>query len=575
MENSSQLILEISSDEEVGFGEPGKAGDYGVGGGGFGGMDDCDWLSELLGEVGDNKNDDTDDVVLVSETFANPPKKSRFESLKPSSKVVDDDDDCVILDGDPDKPVVAAAVNCGVGYFWSHTSERHVFAVADHFKLDFPHARHLCVKFLFASSPHATHCSQCHCYVCDSLAPCSHWGTGVSSIDHCHATDKDEYWKTERKRIKNGDKPMSAVIPCGIPNTSHSQSVFQPTTQAPPLSPLSPQWSKSPFPLTPIVRPVTAHLSSGPTAARPIPVIRAPRSQLSHILKRPGLVGASPPNNSHLHGPQLPTSSLKRCRVLKQTPVPTHQRVMGTRTVRPTQQVSYPQSVNNVGHANYLHFSHPHFQQYVNTTNFVSTVAHSQPHVASQTSVFRPKTYVPSQNAIGSEMHSIYTIPSNQIAGNNNLESRSSQLQARGNPNSSLFGTLSDFQKVNNHTQNGIYANTNDFGLAWDYSSLIPGNMQVQGAVQLGQSVGPVENSQIQSVVEPVIDNNYQQQGVDNNGGCQFPESIPNGTFDFLFDNLMFESNSVPVVSEVPVSPLWNAYSPEPASVDTGNLFDF
>ncbi|GFQ07729.1 probable aspartyl aminopeptidase [Phtheirospermum japonicum] len=62
-----------------------------------------------------------------------------------------------------------------------------------------------------------------------------------------------------------------------------------------------------------------------------------------------------------------------------------------------------------------------------------------------------------------------------------------------------------------------------------DYSSLIPGNMQVQGAVQLGQSAGPVDNSQVQSVVEPGIDNNYQQQGVDNNGGCQFPKITKGG----------------------------------------------
>ncbi|KAL3645051.1 hypothetical protein CASFOL_010231 [Castilleja foliolosa] len=562
MENSSQWVLEISSDEDVGFGESREIGGYGICGGGFGDRDDCDWLSELLEEVGGDKDGEIDDVVLISETLATPPKKSRFESLKPSSEVVDDNDDCVVLDGDPDKPVVAEG-NCRVGDDCVGGADDDVEIVGEKGEVacrDFPHARHLCVKFLFASTPHATHCSQCHCYVCDSLAPCSHWGTGVSSIDHCHATDKEDYWKIERKRIKNGDKPAPAVIPSSIPNSSHLRAFVQPTTQA---SSLAPQWSKSLFPKSPILCPVKAHFSTGPTAVRPVPVIRAPQSQLSHILKRPRLVGASSPSNSHLHVPR-PTNPLKRCRVLHQTPVSTHQRILGTHHFRPVQQVSSSQSINNVVHPNYLHFPQQHFRPYVNTTNFVSTTAHLHP------SVFRPKTYIPSQNAIGSQLNSRFVIPFNQCAGNINLANQYSQPQVLGNPNSTLFDMRSDIQNVNNHAQN---ANTND--LAWDNSSLIPENVQVQEAVQQSQSAGLFVNSPVQSGVEPVVDNNYQQQGVDNNGGCQFPESIPNGTFDFLFDSSMFENNSLPGVSEVPVSPLWNAYSPELASVDTGNLFDF
>lgn len=109
MENLSPLILEISSDEEAGFGDARKGSGYEVGGGEFGDGEDCDWLSKLLGEVGGNIDDDSDDVVLVSEVFPKPPKKSRSESLKLSAKVVGDeggDDDCVVLDGDPDKPAV-------------------------------------------------------------------------------------------------------------------------------------------------------------------------------------------------------------------------------------------------------------------------------------------------------------------------------------------------------------------------------------------------------------------------------------------------------------------------------------
>lgn len=43
---------------------------------------------------------------------------------------------------------------------------------------------------------------QCHCYVCDAPAPCPKWGTGLSSADHCHATDKSEMWKILRQSSK-------------------------------------------------------------------------------------------------------------------------------------------------------------------------------------------------------------------------------------------------------------------------------------------------------------------------------------------------------------------------------------
>ena len=43
---------------------------------------------------------------------------------------------------------------------------------------------------------------QCHCFVCDSPAPCIYWGCGVFLSDHCHATDKDERWKLQRESLK-------------------------------------------------------------------------------------------------------------------------------------------------------------------------------------------------------------------------------------------------------------------------------------------------------------------------------------------------------------------------------------
>lgn len=46
---------------------------------------------------------------------------------------------------------------------------------------------------------------QCHCYVCDKPAPCSFWGNGKSSTDHCHSTDREERWKLQRSSLKHGD----------------------------------------------------------------------------------------------------------------------------------------------------------------------------------------------------------------------------------------------------------------------------------------------------------------------------------------------------------------------------------
>ncbi|MBA0560386.1 hypothetical protein Golob_017288 [Gossypium lobatum] len=45
---------------------------------------------------------------------------------------------------------------------------------------------------------------QCHCFVCDTRAPCRYWGLGISTMDHCHATDKEEMWKTLRKTFRHG-----------------------------------------------------------------------------------------------------------------------------------------------------------------------------------------------------------------------------------------------------------------------------------------------------------------------------------------------------------------------------------
>lgn len=64
---------------------------------------------------------------------------------------------------------------------------------------DYPHARHLCVKFPFTTTPHESSCEMCFCYVCDSVAPCKYWTR--SEKPHCDC-DADSGWKNERDIFK-------------------------------------------------------------------------------------------------------------------------------------------------------------------------------------------------------------------------------------------------------------------------------------------------------------------------------------------------------------------------------------
>ncbi|KAM7270810.1 hypothetical protein ACFE04_030024 [Oxalis oulophora] len=111
--------------------------------------------------------------------------------------------------------------------------------------MDYPHPRHDCAKFAFSSTPHNKYCEQCHCYVCDSIAPCIHWGTGVSKVDHCHATDKEEIWKIKRKNfklMKDGTPQTSTYqhVPHSVKQSFHCSQVSPYTTINPGLTSLQP-----------------------------------------------------------------------------------------------------------------------------------------------------------------------------------------------------------------------------------------------------------------------------------------------------------------------------------------------
>lgn len=55
---------------------------------------------------------------------------------------------------------------------------------------------------------------QCHCYVCDTVAPCSEWGDGNCGSDHCHAVD-ESHWRIARKLKKT--RPVAASRAIALP----------------------------------------------------------------------------------------------------------------------------------------------------------------------------------------------------------------------------------------------------------------------------------------------------------------------------------------------------------------------
>ncbi|KQJ96999.1 uncharacterized protein LOC100828814 [Brachypodium distachyon] len=164
------------------------------------------WVGKLFDDDVDDRVDGDDffDLVVMGELSAPPVLPQKDNSC--GGDHAEDDDDCVVLDGDPDRATTIGGEKGSAGD--SSSDELQIVAEKGPVACrDFPHSRHLCSNLPFSTTSHVKHCSMCHCFVCDAPAPCNYWGKGISLNDHCHATDKETRWKTLRQTFKYRSLP--------------------------------------------------------------------------------------------------------------------------------------------------------------------------------------------------------------------------------------------------------------------------------------------------------------------------------------------------------------------------------
>ncbi|XP_061364038.1 RPM1 interacting protein 13-like [Gastrolobium bilobum] len=112
-------------------------------------------------------------------------------------KRFEETEDCFILGFDPSEPVPLLE-NKKNPASARNNDDDDLSVIAEKGKVacrDYPHSRHLCLKFPFKTTPHQSYCEMCYCYVCDSAAPCLYW------TQHCNA-ESVSYWKNQRNMRK-------------------------------------------------------------------------------------------------------------------------------------------------------------------------------------------------------------------------------------------------------------------------------------------------------------------------------------------------------------------------------------
>ncbi|KAJ8443956.1 hypothetical protein Cgig2_020802 [Carnegiea gigantea] len=267
------VILDISSDDEVGFDDSSTA-------------DNFDWVSKFLEDVpskddvnytldvaSNGGDDDSDDVVVVGEVLAKPKRAKVLVPRYRNDGFDDDNDDCVVLNCDPYKP--KQVTELGQDKCSDEDSDDLVIVGEK---------------------------GQCHCYVCDSLAPCAYWGSGDSVVDHCCATDKLEYWKLERKKMRESKNPPAPIAKPAADSLSRLAQLQQTSAQPTPvLRPASTCGVSSSFGLPNII--------SHSRSQRPSIAVPRSRFQPHQVRGQPlGACNISTPTHRNSIAPNLASS---------------------------------------------------------------------------------------------------------------------------------------------------------------------------------------------------------------------------------------------------------------------------
>ncbi|KAG6724521.1 hypothetical protein I3842_03G261600 [Carya illinoinensis] len=588
--DSMPVILDISSDDETGLSEP-QGGDG----------DDFDWISKLLDGADDKEpGDDSDDVVVLGESI-NPNRKSKSSK----SAAGDTDDDCVILEGDPENPV--SVVDDAVG----GSDELHVVGEKGQIACrDYPHPRHHCAKYPFSSTPHERHCEQCHCYICESLAPCLHWVTGISNDDHCHATDKEEIWKIRRKSFKLG---RSASLP-GIKSSDTSLPAALPRLQAQLLNniPLAP----NPMPQNQVSRPnIIRACSTVASYAVPNIIVQGRSQQPTSVLAKTRTHSRLVPQN--LLGVRNSVTQRDRAMTVGNMGpgfVPSHTMFKKTGAVRGALPM-HPSVYSSSDNVNCVHAA-------LHTINATPTAVANDRNLVKWPNVhpsINLESYGPQDfsqpNVGGFVTHMVSSQPqteSQPIAQSNDGEKFCQHGYQSQNASQGIYQkenqTLNASQNIWQHGSQSLVATDagfSDFSISWPINScqsnqhLINEDSQVHGGGSVCEPY-PAEESNSQfmestrcsrSTQQPeffgsanLSQNNREPQvessRLESTGSlcepstvkeanCQFFGNLNSNTVDFPFDDFWLMENQPGLVVSGGSVPS-NLYSPETSSIDTG-----
>ncbi|OMO95542.1 hypothetical protein CCACVL1_05378 [Corchorus capsularis] len=529
---SNPLVFDISSDDD----EPASAWEDPKG-------DDYDWLSKVLEDVG-NGFDDPDEVIVVGEVN-NPNKKLKSSTV---TKVVDedddDDDDCVVLEGDPDKTlsdVTDAQEGSDDLLIVGHKGP-----IACR---DFPHPRHDCAKFPFNSTSHEQHCELCHCFVCDTPAPCQYWGSSISKVDHCHATDKEETWKTLRKTFRHGSN-VALPVSKG-PVISQSTAVSE-LNQAPRRNIIrltsQTQLSRA-TPTHNIIR-----LTSQNQVSRATPIRAAGNCIPQNNVPRPPIMRACSSSSRYgmPYNPSVGGRHVLSKNIMLPRSVPQQFLGVNNTVIRRDRGIK----ISNLG------------SQFVSSNSLSKTLDYGVAPAMNQS------TYVPSENFI-SASESQYQ-----------LNSASAALPNDGNPVMQNFGSgtnLGIYQhqsssqpKIDSVFTHSAPSQSIGYNLSIPQSNDHPDTNQLQNQHQ------PATNyrfSDLDSWVNNISQSNQQSSGhclpLQTLGSTNEEEAFKGNnerekSYYNEFESLLLDNETVP---EDPVTPGFNALSPDHISFDTGMLF--